>query len=447
MQRRWSRIFSLAMGLPLLLALLAACGAGTTTGSNTTAGSTPTGSTLIKIGSDFPTTGADASAGKPAENGAHFAVDEANSTNFLPGYKFAFVAKDDVGAGNTHDPTVGQKNVTDLIGDALVAGMVGPLNSSVALAEMPVANQAPLAIISPANTNDCLTQNTPDYECGGANSQVAKLRPTGKVTYFRIATLDQYQGKALADYAYQTKNLRKVYIIDDTEAYGVGLARNFETEWRTLSGTSVIAHQSIKVTNSYENVLTQAAASKPDLIFFGGNDSTGGIAIRQQMPKIAGLENTAFEGGDGMKTTSFSKNITPLGGAPVYASVATVDPSAVPAAKSFIDSFTKAYGQNGFGAYTDGSYDSARIILQAIKTVITEKHVLPPKDSNDQTQAKVFRQAVIDAIQGISYDGVTGHHTFDENGDTTNRAISIYTLGDVNVGDGWKFLTQVNIKK
>lgn len=444
MQRRWSRIFSLAMGLPLLLALLAACGAGTTTGSSPTTGNgTPTGSITIKIASDFPVSGGDASAGKPAENGAHFAVDEANRTNFLPGYTFSFSPKDDVGAGNTHDPTVGQKNVTDLIGDAEVVGMVGPLNSSVAVAEMPVANQAPLAIISPANTNDCLTQNTPAYECGGANSQISKLRPTGKVTYFRIATLDQYQGAALADYGYQTKGYKKVYIIDDTETYGVGLARNFETEWKKIGGT-VLGHQSIKVTNSYESVLTQAAALKPDLIFFGGNDTTGGVPIRQQMPKISGLENTPFEVGDGTKTGNFSKNITPLAGAPVFGSVATVDPEAVPAAKTFLDQYTKAYGTPG--AYTTGGYDSGRILLQAIKVAIQEKHVSPPKDSNDAAQAKVFRQAVIDAVQGISYDGVTGHHTFDANGDTTNRAISIYTLGDLNTGDGWKFITQVNIK-
>ena len=432
-----------------MIALLSACGSGTgTTGSSGSGSSGGSGGTVtIKIGSDFPTSGSDASAGTPAENGVALAVKEANDTNFIPGYKFVHVAKDDTGANGTHDPTVGQKNVTDLAGDAQVAGIVGPLNSSVALAEMPTTNNAPVALLSPANTNDCLTQNTPDYLCGGANSKVAKLRPTGKVSYFRIATLDQYQGGALANYAYKTKNYRKVFVIDDTEAYGAGLATNFKTFWKQLGG-QVVGSQSVKSTSSYENVLTAAASAKPDFIFFGGNDSTGGITIREQMQKVAGLENTPFEVGDGTKTIAMAKAIKPLGGGPVFGSVAGTDPSQVPAAKAFIDAYNKQFGASNLGAYSGGSYDSAKIILQAIKQVIDGKKAALPKDSNDDAGAKTFRQAVIDAIQGTSYNGVTGSQSFDKNGDTTNRTISIYTIGGNSPGpDGWSFVQGVDPTK
>ena len=95
MQRRLSRIFALALGIPLLLALLAACGSGTT--STTTGSSTPAGSTTIKIATDLPVSGKDTSSGKPAENGAHMAIDEANTANTIPGIKLVFVPKDDVG--------------------------------------------------------------------------------------------------------------------------------------------------------------------------------------------------------------------------------------------------------------------------------------------------------------------------------------------------------------
>ncbi|MBV9231087.1 MAG: ABC transporter substrate-binding protein, partial [Chloroflexi bacterium] len=205
MQKRWSRILALTMGIPLLLAILAACGSGTTSTGSSSGGNAPAGSTTIKVATELPVSGKDESAGKPTENGAHLAVDEANAANTIPGYKLVFVPKDDVGPSGSHDGATGQKNVQDLIGDALVAGIVGPLNSSVAVAEMPVANQAPIALISPSNTNDCLTQTTPDYECGGANNKISTYRPTGKVTYFRIATLDQFQGAALADYGFKEK--------------------------------------------------------------------------------------------------------------------------------------------------------------------------------------------------------------------------------------------------
>src|SRR5438128_736565 len=112
--RNWSRVFALVLGIPLLLTILVACGSGTTnTGAANTAGP---GSTIIKIATDLPVSGKDASSGKPAENGVHLAIDEANAKNAIPGYKLVFVPKDDVGINGTHDPAVGKANVTALIG-------------------------------------------------------------------------------------------------------------------------------------------------------------------------------------------------------------------------------------------------------------------------------------------------------------------------------------------
>src|SRR5436305_10291462 len=127
MQKRWSRIFALAVGLPLLLTMLAACGAGTTNPGGST-GSPAAGSKTIKIATDFPVSGKDTSSGKPAENGAHMAVDQANKNHTIPGYTLVFDPKDDVGPNGTHDPAVGTQNVTSLIGDGLVAGILGPFN-------------------------------------------------------------------------------------------------------------------------------------------------------------------------------------------------------------------------------------------------------------------------------------------------------------------------------
>ncbi|GCE28441.1 branched chain amino acid ABC transporter substrate-binding protein [Dictyobacter alpinus] len=444
MRRSPSRILASMVGFTLILSILAACGAGTPAPSNPGTGNTGTKETItIKIGTELPTTSGDASTGLPAQNGANLAIKEANDSNLLPGYKFVAVNKDDVGASGTHDQTVGQKNVTDLIGDAQVAGIVGPINSSVALAEMPTTNQAGIALISPSNTNDCLTKETPDFECGGANSKVKQLRPSGKVTYFRTATIDQYQGAALASYGYKTKGYKTAYVINDTEAYGVGLAKNFTTYWEKLGG-KVVGNASIKQTNSYENILTEIAGKKPDVIFFGGNDSTGGITIRQQMKSVSGLANTPFLAGDGAKTSALAKAVKPLGGGPVFSSIPGIDPSQSPASKTFFDTYTKEYGADKIGAYSAGGYDDAKILLQAIKTAVTDKKAVAPKDSGDDAAASKFRQAVIDAVQAIQYDGVTGHHSFDQNGDTSNHFVSLYTIGDLGSGDGWKFLEQVD---
>src|SRR6266571_9142909 len=95
----------------------------------------PTGSTIVKIATDLPVSGADTSSGKPAENGAHLAVDQANANHTVPNVTFQFVPKDDVGPSGVHDPAIGAQNVTALAGDARVVGVVGPLNSNVAKAE------------------------------------------------------------------------------------------------------------------------------------------------------------------------------------------------------------------------------------------------------------------------------------------------------------------------
>src|SRR5260370_26177978 len=178
MRRELSRIFAVVMGFSLFLAILTACGAGTTTG---TGGNTPTtGSTTIKIATDLPVSGKDTSSGKPAEDGANLAVQEANANKTIPGYTLVFDPKDDVGANGLHDPAVGAQNPTALVGDALGAGIVGPFNSSVAKAEMPITNQAPLAQISPANPNPSPPKATPASDCNGSDDLPPSLSPPGK---------------------------------------------------------------------------------------------------------------------------------------------------------------------------------------------------------------------------------------------------------------------------
>ena len=423
MRKSWSRIFALAMGVPLLLGILAACGAGTTTTTTT-----PTGSTTIKIGTDLPTSGKDTTNGKPAENGAHLALDQANTNHTIPGYTLVFVPKDDVGASGIHDPTVGEANVRALIGDALVAGIVGPFNSNVGKGEEPITNQAPIAQISPANTNPCLTKDTAASGCSGANDLLPTLRPTGKVTYFRIATTDDHQGPAGADYLYKTLGYKNVYVIDDAETYGIGIANAFATAWKTDGGTLLGRSSEPGSTTSYVSLLTQIATKHPDAIYFGGLNSTGGDLIRQQMLQVPGLTTTPLAGGDGLVTSDFASAIPFTKGGPTYGTVATVDVAQVPTASTFIQQYNATYGAANFGAYSAAAYDSMNIMIQAIKTALANgAHT--PQNSSDTAGATAFRQAVINAIQNIQFDGVLGHQAFDSNGDTTNKVITIYKVG------------------
>ncbi|HLZ81235.1 MAG TPA: branched-chain amino acid ABC transporter substrate-binding protein [Ktedonobacteraceae bacterium] len=437
MRRSWSRILALTMGIPLLLAILVACGSGASTGSSTPTG----GSTTIKVATDLPVSGKDESGGKPAENGAHLAVDQANANKTIPGYTLQFVPKDDVGPSGAHDPAVGKANVTALIGDALVAGIVGPFNSGVAKAEMPIANQAPIALISPSNTNPCLTQNTPASGCTGSNDQLSVLRPTGQVTYFRIATTDDHQGGVGADLLYKELNFKKVYVVDDAEAYGIGVADAFTLQWKNDGGTVLGRSSEPGTTTSYVSLLTSIASMHPDVVYFGGTDATGGTLFRQQFNQVPGLKNTPMGGGDGIVTGDFAKTVAPLKGGAVYGTIGSVDVTSLPSAQAFVNAYkaVSSYGQ--LGAYSANAYDCMNILIQAIKNAISGG-ATTPKDSGDAAGAKTFRQAVIDQIKKTDYTGPTGHHTFDANGDTTNKVISVFLLTNLKTpcdNTCWKF--------
>src|SRR6266516_3516812 len=383
MRRNWSRIFSLLMGLSLLLAILAACGAGTTTGT------TPAkGSTTIEVATDLPVSGKDESGGKPTENGAHLAVDQANANKTIPGYTLAFVPRDDVGPSGAHDPAVGKANVTALIGDALVAGVVGPLNSGVAEAEMPLANQAPLALISPANSLACLTKSDPNL-CGGSKNLISTLRPSGKVTYFGVPTTDDVQGAVGAQLLYTTLHYKTAWLIDDAEAYGIGLADAFAYNWQKLGGKLL------------------------------GRSSEPGT------------------------TTDFTGVLTTIGtsGGPVYGTTGSIDFTKTSSAQTYISQYKAAYNGEPT-AYSLNAYDGMNILIQAIKKAINSE-VSTPTGKSDAAGAAKFRQAVIDAIKQTDWMGVTGHITFDANGDTTLQVVSEFQLANVNGATDWKFLASV----
>ena len=442
MKKSLSRIFALTMGIPLLLAILAACGSGTTSG-----GTTPTTAAVtIKIGTDLPVSGKDTSSGKPAQDGAQLAVDQANSNHTIPNVTFVFDPKDDVGPSGTHDPTVGAANVTALVGDAEVAGMVGPFNSSVAKAEMPITNQGPLAQISPANTNPCLTKDTAASGCSGKNNLIPTLRPTGKVNYFRVATTDDAQGPANADY--QAKlGYKKVYVIDDAETYGIGIANTFTTEWQKQHLTVLGRASEPGTTTSYVSLLTQIAATHPDFIYFGGVDSTGGTLIRQQMKQVPGLQNLPYAGGDGIVTPAFASAIQPLGGGPSIGTVAVVDSTVSKNQNvvTFRQQYTTAFPRDPINVYSAAAYDAANIIIQAVKTALANG-AKAPTSSSDSATATTFRTAVISAVQATSYDGLTGHQSFDSNGDTQLKVISLYKLGLNTSGKpDWIYVTAINV--
>ena len=132
-----------------------------------------------------------------------------------------------------------------------------------------------------------------------------------------------------------------------------------------------------------------------------------------------------------------------VSGGPIYATVAAPDATKIPSAQTFVSDYKTRFGSD-VGPYSATAYDAMNILIQAVKTALSTEHT--PKDSSDSAQAMKFRQAVIDALKQTSYDGVTGHTGFDQNGDTTNKIFTIYQVASVSGKPDWKAVSVVTVQ-
>jgi branched-chain amino acid transport system substrate-binding protein len=368
-------------------------------------GASAAGETL-KIGIDLPVSGADAAIGVPTANGAILAVEEANKHGLPGGYKLDSSLLDDAVQGK-HDPAAGAQNVKTFIADASVLAMVGPFNSNVAKSEIPLTNDAGLVQISPSNTNDGLTIGDDAKKLRVANPDVN--------SYFRVCTRDSQQGAALAKFA-EKLHYKKIFIIDDNETYGKGLADQFEASFKADGGTS-LGHEHITANQQdFKALLTKVKGSSPDAVFFGGNTSTGGGLLRRQMGDV-GMTATPYMGGDGISDTDeFVKEAGPMA-QNVYYSIAAPDAEKLPTAQTFVAAY-KARFHESVGPYSANAYSAALIEIAAISKAIKENGGKIP------TRAEVLKNVAATR----DFDTPIGKIGFDHNGDTTAPILTLMKL-------------------
>jgi branched-chain amino acid transport system substrate-binding protein len=358
------------------------------------------GGKTVKIGMIAPLTGSLAAFGAGMRKSAELAIDQAKAANKIPGWKIEFVPEDDNATAAT-----GANAAQKLASDNQVVGVIGTLNSSVALAAVPILSQADIAMISPANSNPSLTQ--------GQNWQTSPKRTNAN--YFRDVTTDVFQGKAEADYAYNELGKRRAVVMHDKKTYGQGLANIFSKDFRADGGAVL---QDIAVNDGegdYKPAVTRAKALSPDLIFYGGEYPEGGV-IAKNMAEL-GLKPPAVVmlGGDGMDDATFVKVAGSAAAQGHYATSIGASATFLPSAAKFVTDYKAKYGTADYAIYGPSTYDAANIILDALAKVLVGK------SSVDDS----VRKDVIAAIQASSTDGALGRTSFDKYGDTTNRLLTI----------------------
>jgi branched-chain amino acid transport system substrate-binding protein len=332
------------------------------------------------------------------------------------------------------------------IADSTVLGVVGTFDSGVARAEIPIANQAYMTMISPANTNPCLTKtvyipgslrtNGQDVTCKAAGLPApADLRPSypTKNNYFRLATTDDLQGPANALYAYNTLKLKTMAVISNNSVYGKGIADTFTAEFIKLGGTVVLRQDYDPAnTNDFKAYLTSAKAKGALGIYYGGLSADKGCVIRQQMIGIFPTgEATPFLGGDGIAQDPTCTTTAGQNAVGIFATVASVNPDQVPTAAAAISAFKVAYpNTSDYGSYSMVAYDCAGVLVAAIdKAIKANNGNLPTRD------------AVRAAVAGTSgYAGVTGTIGFNAAGDNSAEIVSLYEDKSTDPTAQWAYI-------
>lgn len=290
-----------------------------------------------------------------------------------------------------------------------VIGVIGTFNSGCAEIEIPILNRAPsgpLGMVSPANTYLGLTQGG----AGTVKGEPDKYYPNGTRNYIRIVAADNYQGAADALYAKQA-GVKNVFILNDKEAYGLGVASNFrraaEKSGLNVSGFTAIDPKA----SSYEALATKIKSAGADGVFVGSLVCENGGKLIKDLR--AGLGNTV-------------KLILPDGFTPISAVVDGAGPAAEGATvsvagqpnenlgvkgKAFVKDFGATQSSGQVDPYSAYAAQAMQVLLTAIET-------------SDGTRASVAKNLFSTKVT----DGILGTFAINANGDTNSNPVTIYQI-------------------
>jgi branched-chain amino acid transport system substrate-binding protein len=344
---------------------------------------------IIKIGHVAATSGPIAHLGKDNENGARMAVEELNAKGVVIGgkkYKIVLQAEDDAA-----DPKQGTAVAQKLV-DAKVQGVIGHETSGTTIPASRIYYDAGIPQISPSASN-------PQYTRQRYN------------TTFRNIANDEQLGAALARYAVQTMQVKRIAVVDDRTAYGKGLVDEFvKNVKKSGAGASIVSSQftNDKATD-FSAILTAIKASKPDMIFFGGMDAVAGPMLRQM--KQLGIP-IKFMGGDGMCSDSVPRlaGEAMSDGQVICAEAGGVEPSQEKGMADFRVAYKKRYGIE-VQTYAPYTYDALMTMVDAMQ------------QAGSPDPAKY-----LPALAKIKHKGVTGNIAFDARGDVKDGVLTIYTF-------------------
>lgn len=408
------RLFALLSLLVIASMALTACGGATTAAPAATEVAPATEAAgaayectdalgCVKIAADEPLhmafwgvlSGADSSLGEDSKRGVEIAIDDKGGK--LLGHDILLTTEDALCT-----PEGGATAASKLATDTSIVALVGSTCSDETVGGIAAITQAGLTTISPSNTRPALTDPNrgPDY-----------------AGYLRTAHSDAFQGKAVAEFAYNFLGVRKAATIHDGSAYAQALQQVFADNFKELGGEIVAQEAVAKDATDMKPVLTTIAAKQPEFIYYPVFVAVGGY-ITAQVRDVPGLEDVKLAGSDGIFSPDFLKASGPnVEG--VYLS--SPDFSAFTGDYAgFLKKHEAKYGGSTLSTFHAHAYDAANIIFAAI-----EKVAVVEADGT----VYIPRQALRDAIYATKdFPGITGNLSCSPSGDCGAPVIAVYQV-------------------
>ena len=346
----------------------------------------PAGEKLM-IGLSSALTGGYAAYGQDMLNGVELASSQFGT---VKGWEVEVSGGDDQCEG-APGVTVAEKFATE----PYLIGVVGPMCSGTAVPVAEIYDEHHIIMISPSSTAVVVTAR-------------------GYESVFRTVANDDLQALVTVDFLTGDLGLTKLAIAHDQSIYGEGLAQAVSDRFEESGGTVTAFEGITRGDVDFSAVISLLLEGEPDAVYWGGMDAEGALLVNQ-------LRNAQFEGvfmgPDGIK--SVPSYIEASGGS-AEGSYSTF--GAVGGATGYDDfeaAFTELY--DAPIAYGPGSFDAARILLQAVDAVSTVD-----ADGN----LVIGRKALADQVRATPFEGVTGHLEFTDTGDLGKVSITVFQVVD-----------------
>jgi branched-chain amino acid transport system substrate-binding protein len=359
--------------------------------------------TTIKLVSSLPRTGSSKAQTDTIVNAIKMALEEAN--NKAGNFTLTYEDMDDATAAKgAWDAGKEAENAQKAVADADVMVYIGTFNSGAAKVSMPILNQANLVMISPANTYPGLTKPGK-----GEPNEPKVYHPSGKPNYTRVVPADDLQGAVAANWAKEL-GVKTVYVLDDTELYGHGIAVVF-TETAKKIGLEVknsggVAEGIDTKAQDYRALAQKIKGTNPDMVYFGGITQNNAGKLWKDLRGVLG-NNVKMMGPDGIAENAFIKDAGDAAEG-TYVTFGGLPPDKLTGAGAEWYKKYKAKYNGEPEVYAAYGYEAAKVAIDAITKA-----------------GKKDRAAVRDAVFATkNFSGALGTWSFDENGDTSLTTMS-----------------------